>query len=154
MLHSSSGPNLLTPELRKAKNRDRHNKVLSSLLHNCIIFISYPSSLGIIWYQILQYSLFQISYIALPFFYSKMPPSPFSYFCFKFYFLSCYNLSPFHIFTIAPLSSLSKPLVIVIIHLTFFLPFLKYPYSLSTFISLCSQAVYNVFVVTVLQSYF
>ena len=53
-----------------------------------------------------------------------------------------------------PPSRLSKPFEIVTSHLTFLLPFLKCPPSLSTFINLCSLAVDKVVIVAFLQSYF
>ena len=65
----------------------------------------------------------------------------FPYFHLKFYFISCYNLFPFHTLTIALPSSLSKSFVIVISHLTFFFPLLKYHYYFHNFISICSLVV-------------
>ena len=73
-----------------------------------------------------------------------------SYFCFKFYFISSYNLFLFSNLSISPHSK-TFFLSLVISH---FFPVLKYLYSLSTLIELCLLVLDTVIVVAFLQFYF
>ena len=74
-----------------------------------------------------------------------------SYFHFKFYFFSCYDSFPIvYSYYFSPLQPL-KTIFLVISHLTFLFPFLKYPHSLSTFINICSLVVDMVVVSSFLQ---
>ena len=123
---------------------------LFSLWHGFLTFTCFPSNLCLLFHQIFYFSLFQIPYFALHSF------TPFylllTIFDLNFTFLSLCLVSVLLSYYGSPFQSL-KMIFFVISHLTFFFPVLKYPYSPSTFISLCSLVVNMVVIASFLLFY-